>query len=132
MPATAPFSTVTLVALERRLHDEHHRLTAMAAAAHLELRTAADGLDLSDLLDGDAPDSGSLDLDRHRAEAVIALATGQLEETTAALDRLRRGDYGWCRDCRGRIPLARLRALPAAARCAPCQVGVSWPLRVAG
>jgi RNA polymerase-binding transcription factor DksA len=132
MPTNAAtFSTATLAELERRLHHERQRLTTMASTARLDLQVAADDLDLSDLLDGDTPDGGSVDGDRHRASAVVAMATGRLLDVDAALERLRQGDYGWCCDCGDRIALARLRTLPAAARCAACQAGADWPFRVA-
>jgi DnaK suppressor protein len=42
----------------------------------------------------------------------------------SALARLEAGRYGQCRECGEDIPAARLRALPFAARCKPCQEGV--------
>lgn len=45
----------------------------------------------------------------------------QVAEIEAALERLGRNEYGICRDCGGFIGLARLRALPFAQRCRPCQ-----------
>ncbi len=45
----------------------------------------------------------------------------RLDEVTDALLRLDGGSYGICEDCRRAIPLARLRAMPAARLCVPCQ-----------
>ena len=42
----------------------------------------------------------------------------QVEE---ARRRLTEGEYGRCAECDEPIPLARLRALPFALRCLPCQ-----------
>jgi DnaK suppressor protein len=46
----------------------------------------------------------------------------QLDEITAALGRLEAGTYGVCEKCSQPIPLARLRAMPTARYCVPCQV----------
>jgi RNA polymerase-binding transcription factor DksA len=45
----------------------------------------------------------------------------ELDEIDAAQARLQANMYGVCERCRQPIPLARLRALPAARRCALCQ-----------
>ncbi|CAJ0793548.1 Conjugal transfer protein TraR [Ralstonia mannitolilytica] len=51
-------------------------------------------------------------LDRYRSE---------LEQLTAARERMQQGRYGLCGDCGEPIPFLRLQAQPAAARCLPCQ-----------
>ena len=38
-----------------------------------------------------------------------------------ALEQMREGRYGTCGGCNGKIPLARLKALPYAASCIECQ-----------
>jgi DnaK suppressor protein len=40
---------------------------------------------------------------------------------TAALNRFDRGEYGMCEECEGEISIKRLRAIPWASRCMPCQ-----------
>ncbi|HEV8675698.1 MAG TPA: TraR/DksA family transcriptional regulator [Methylomirabilota bacterium] len=45
----------------------------------------------------------------------------QVAQIQAALDRLARGEYGICHDCGEFIGLPRLRAMPFAPRCSPCQ-----------
>jgi RNA polymerase-binding protein DksA len=44
-----------------------------------------------------------------------------LDEIDAAQRRLEAGVFGMCEDCHRAIPLARLRAMPTARRCATCQ-----------
>lgn len=44
-----------------------------------------------------------------------------LREVEAALDRLNRGEYGLCVRCGGAIGPPRLKAVPWAANCIPCQ-----------
>lgn len=46
----------------------------------------------------------------------------ELADVRAALSRLAKGTYGVCIDCEKPLELARLTALPAAARCIPCQM----------
>ncbi|MBZ5579208.1 MAG: TraR/DksA family transcriptional regulator [Acidobacteriia bacterium] len=46
---------------------------------------------------------------------------GQLRLVDEALDRLDSGDYGICLACEEPIPVKRLRALPWARYCVPCQ-----------
>ena len=46
-----------------------------------------------------------------------------LRQIDAALARLHAGRYGLCAGCGGPIPLARLRAVPFATHCVPCQTG---------
>ena len=45
----------------------------------------------------------------------------QLRLVEEALDRMNSGDYGVCLSCEERIPAKRLRALPWARYCVPCQ-----------
>lgn len=47
----------------------------------------------------------------------------ELDDIVDALARLERGTYGLCQTCGRAIPLARLRAMPAASHCVGCQVG---------
>ncbi len=47
--------------------------------------------------------------------------TEELEAIDAALQRIAAGSYGQCLACGRAIPLARLQAQPAAARCIECQ-----------
>ena len=45
----------------------------------------------------------------------------ELDEIDAAQRRLEAGVFGVCEACHRAIPLARLRAMPTARRCATCQ-----------
>lgn len=56
--------------------------------------------------------------------ALLQMNADLAAKIKAALGRLAAGRYGQCRDCGEDIPAARLRALPFAARCKPCQEGV--------
>ncbi|HEX4148320.1 MAG TPA: TraR/DksA family transcriptional regulator, partial [Pirellulales bacterium] len=45
----------------------------------------------------------------------------ELASIENALERMRTGHYGVCEACAGRIPMARLNALPYATLCIECQ-----------
>jgi len=45
----------------------------------------------------------------------------EMDEIDAAQRRLEAGVFGTCETCHRAIPLARLRAMPTARRCAACQ-----------
>jgi len=53
-------------------------------------------------------------------EIMVALDR-TLRQIDTALARLHAGRYGFCASCSDPIPLARLRALPFATLCVPCQ-----------
>ncbi len=53
--------------------------------------------------------------------AVMDTRSRELVQIETALERLGRREYGICDDCGEFIGLARLRALPFAERCTPCQ-----------
>jgi DnaK suppressor protein len=57
-------------------------------------------------------------------EVDVAIAdrqSRQVAQIEAALESLGRRDYGVCRECNEFIGVARLKALPFAQRCRPCQ-----------
>ena len=73
---------------------------------------------------GSAPDLGdraAADLIADMDNAEVTRDLGELRALEAALERVADGSYGVCSDCGGDIPIERLEAQPAAARCAPCQ-----------
>jgi DnaK suppressor protein len=53
--------------------------------------------------------------------ALLDRRNQQRIQVEAALEQLERGAYGRCRDCDEFIGVPRLRALPFAQRCSPCQ-----------
>ena len=52
---------------------------------------------------------------------IIEALDRTLRQIDTALARLHAGRYGFCSSCSDPIPLARLRALPFATLCVPCQ-----------
>lgn len=53
--------------------------------------------------------------------AILAAFDRTLRQIDAALARAHAGVYGSCAACNGPIPMARLRAVPFATHCVPCQ-----------
>ncbi len=64
-----------------------------------------------------ALDSAQNELSSHLAET----ESRELAAVEAALERIREGTYGQCEGCGGKIPKARLEALPYATLCITCQ-----------
>lgn len=71
--------------------------------------------------DSDQVASASRTLDDEVQAALVDRASQELIQVNAALELLRDGRYGLCRDCGSFIGIARLRSLPFAQRCRPCQ-----------
>ena len=71
--------------------------------------------------DSDQVASASRTLDAEVQATLVDRASRELVQVDAALELLRERRYGLCRDCGGFIGLARLRSLPFAQRCRPCQ-----------
>jgi DnaK suppressor protein len=84
-----------------------------------ELRSSIAPADAADVNDVQAASDVWLGAEIQAASVEIAART--LQSIEHALERLRRGAYGVCSDCGSEIPAARLRALPFADRCRPCQ-----------
>jgi DnaK suppressor protein len=71
-----------------------------------------------------AGDSAAAAFDCDGEEVSVRLAELEARELTQierALTRLKQGTYGVCEVCQGKIPLARLNALPYSTTCIDCQ-----------
>ena len=77
-----------------------------------ELRSQSPG----DLVDA-AYDSAQDEINSQLAE----VESRELASIEHALERMKEGTYGQCEVCGGRIPVARLQALPYATVCIDCQ-----------
>jgi DnaK suppressor protein len=58
--------------------------------------------------------------DAHTLDVLAASARQGIAETAHALRRMSEGTYGVCGGCRNPIPLGRLRVVPHATHCVPC------------
>jgi DnaK suppressor protein len=85
----------------------------------LELRDMGRGLGTANSGDSaDAAfDSGTEELSSKLAE----LEARELRQIERALMRMKQGSYGTCELCQGKIPIARLNALPYSTMCIRCQ-----------
>jgi DnaK suppressor protein len=69
----------------------------------------------------DETERTELDAQRELGFVLIQMATETLEKINVALLRLEENTYGNCVECLEPISEARLRALPFAVRCTPCE-----------
>ncbi|NBD23158.1 TraR/DksA C4-type zinc finger protein [Paenibacillus glycinis] len=107
--------------LDGLLREEKQELEAHferedAAGGFRQSETAATG-ELS-AYDNHPGDLGTETFERERDMAIDERLRQRLEEVEAARERLANGTYGRCETCGEPIPFERLRAMPAAARCA--------------
>jgi DnaK suppressor protein len=77
-----------------------------------ELREQSSG----DVIDA-ALDSAQDEINSQLAE----VESRELANIEMALEQMRQGHYGICQICEGKIPMARLNALPYATTCIECQ-----------
>lgn len=66
-------------------------------------------------------DQAQLSHDEFISLRMNSLDYGRLRLVQEALDRVQSGDYGVCLSCEQPIPAKRLRAVPWARYCVPCQ-----------
>jgi len=70
---------------------------------------------------GDVVDA-ALDASQDEISSKLAeVESRELAQIEEALEKIRQGNYGECEVCQGKIPLARLNALPYAITCIDCQ-----------
>jgi DnaK suppressor protein len=101
---------------------EGHEQAFGAAMSEGAESAAADGFVLA--ADGAGGHAADVATDLFEHELAIGLShkiRHHLVEVDAALARIGAGTYGICEDCHQKIDAERLRALPRASRCLPCQ-----------
>jgi DnaK suppressor protein len=76
---------------------------------------------VSESTSGDVVDA-ALDAAQDEISSKLAeVESRELASIEVALERMKGGGYGLCEVCNGKIPLARLQALPYATSCIDCQ-----------
>jgi RNA polymerase-binding transcription factor DksA len=116
MRSGATLGRTTLSRLAAELRRRLAATTEAASGFHDEAEAAIGSADVSDILDADDPEGAN-------AEESLMLAVAadeQVEEIRQALRKIDLGTYGVCEDCGRRIPLERLRAIPATPVCIEC------------
>ena len=69
----------------------------------------------------DDTEHAEAEIQDHIEVALIQMKGETLQRVREALVRLEAGEYGYCAECGGEIAERRLRALPFAVRCTPCE-----------
>ncbi|MBI3029040.1 MAG: TraR/DksA C4-type zinc finger protein [Candidatus Rokubacteria bacterium] len=99
----------------RRLREMRERLFRTAATSDEELQT----------LEAHQPGAPAEDVARESVTTLLSRLSGrekrELDEVYAAQARLETGTFGICEGCGRAVPLARLRAMPAARTCVACE-----------
>ncbi|MEX2504370.1 MAG: TraR/DksA family transcriptional regulator [Egicoccus sp.] len=105
--------------IEPALTSEAERTTARIDALERDLtalrEATADSPD-----DEHDPEGATIAFERQQVAALLASAKKRLGELEEGRERLRSGDYGFCADCGGAIPMERMLAIPAVRRCTTC------------
>lgn len=70
---------------------------------------------------GDAGDLAAHDLERELESQLVSLESRELARIERAIEAIQNGTYGECELCGGKIPVARLQALPHTPCCIECQ-----------
>jgi DnaK suppressor protein len=63
---------------------------------------------------------GSGNFDKELTLSLVGTENDTLDQIEAAIERIEDGSYGPCDECGGKIPTARLAAIPYAALCIRC------------
>jgi DnaK suppressor protein len=111
--ATSPTSVTD--EFRRRLTAERQDILRTLALTEEELAT----------LEAHQPGAGAEDAGTQAASALLSRLEmrqqRELDEIAEAMIRLGNGTFGLCERCHRPVPLARLRAMPAARHCVDCQ-----------
>lgn len=106
--------------LEQLLSSTAARLRREIAAVLLGPSGPEGGMRLPNHM-SEIDDAAVADLENALDIAEVERDMRELKETLAALERLKRSEYGTCSICGDAIPFARLQVQPAAIRCIACQ-----------
>jgi DnaK suppressor protein len=90
------------------------------AALERDFRSSVEAADAANADDEHDPEGTTLAFERQHVAALIEQARAQVQDVTAALDRLADGRYGQCVRCGQPIAPERLVARPAAGLCIGC------------
>jgi len=69
----------------------------------------------------DEVDQATESVEREFGSLAATNARAHLHDVSEALERIKKGDFGLCRECGKPIPIKRLKALPFAHHCVECQ-----------
>jgi DnaK suppressor protein len=100
--------------------DLLRRREALARSGQQERRTLREGGEKAVTSVQDEADLSELDLQTELDLALLEIRTETIRHLDRAIERIDAGIYGICDECGGRIPAARLNALPFAEECVDC------------
>ena len=100
--------------------DLERKRSALSSAIQSSMGSSRDGDGRREVMK-DPYGTASLTHDDEVNVAVTDRRARELEEVARALEDIKSGRYGVCRECGGPIAPARLRAMPFATRCVGCQ-----------
>ena len=118
-----PVAADHLAAMKNVLLEERQALLGEAANVARRERdfSVAQKMDDGGGAGGDAADVATEMFEQELALGLAQHLRTHLIEINDALVRIEEGAYGLCEDCNEPINIERLRALPRAKRCVPCQ-----------
>lgn len=101
-----------------RLEGEQERLQALRDGIG-QMGSESENESLAELSDADQhpADVGTETFERERDQGILESVEAELDDVTAALERLEQGRYGICEACGRPIGAERLEALPATRYC---------------
>ena len=103
-----------------RLLERRHKAALRLRKELASLQEGANGTS------GDFADMASSSTDRETLYEIGTVESDALSRIDHALWRIDEGTYGLCEECGERIPRSRLRVLPFASLCVPCQQREEW------
>ena len=114
--------------MNKQLSKEHRmirvdllrRRETLARSGQQERRTLREGGEKAVTSVRDEADLSELDLQAELDLALLEIRTETIRHIDRAIQRIDAGIYGICKECGGRIPAARLNALPFAEECVDC------------
>lgn len=116
----AAFPLIERESVLERLAAERAGTNAQIAALSRDFDGIVEANALVAVDDEHDPEGASTAFERAHVAALLARARGYLDDLDRALERLDRGDYGRCTECREPIPAERLEVRPAASTCVRC------------
>ncbi|HUN82108.1 MAG TPA: TraR/DksA C4-type zinc finger protein [Phycisphaerae bacterium] len=96
------------------LASQRQRLVSVVASTQAQM--AEKSGDLADI-----SDRASEGFEDELAVGLMAIEAAQLDDINDAIERIDKGSYGLCVDCKRAIPRKRLEVLPFAKRCLSCE-----------
>lgn len=110
----------TLELLRHRLTTELAAVTDDIDSSTASLASFLDSRRGVEVDDEHDPDGSTLAMQYGETAALLDNSRHHLDQVVAALNKIGGAGYGSCELCAKPIPLARLKARPAATHCVPC------------